>query len=374
MPRKKKSKFFRKITLKSPSTKPDWFLVALVFGLAFFGIIMVGNASVVEAYRDFGDKFYYLRLQAQWLGLGLVAFFLASIFNYRRLKMIAFPLVFFTFASLVLVLLPGIGFEALGARRWLGIGRFSFQPAELAKLTFVLYLASFLSNKKRTLPFLLLLGLLVVLVMLEPDLGTTVIIVATSLVVYFASGAPLLLLAGLGLLGLLSGASLILFSPYRRERLLTFLNPTRDPLGASYHIRQILIAIGSGGLLGLGLGQSRQKYEYLPAVTTDSIFAVIAEEIGFVGASVVILAFLLLIWRGFKIAKEAPDEFGKLLAVGITTWIGFQALINLGAMVALVPLTGVPLPFISYGGSSLVLALTGVGILLNISKQKVVRK
>jgi len=374
MPRKKKSKFFRKITLKSPSTKPDWFLVALVFGLAFFGIIMVGNASVVEAYRDFGDKFYYLRLQAQWLGLGLIAFFLASVFNYRYLKMITFPLMLFTFASLILVLLPGIGFEALGARRWLGIGRFNFQPAELAKLTFVLYLASFLSNKKRTLPFLLLLGLLVVLVMLEPDLGTTVIIVATSLVVYFASGAPLLLLAGLGLLGLLSGASLILFSPYRRERLLTFLNPTRDPLGASYHIRQILIAIGSGGLLGLGLGQSRQKYEYLPAVTTDSIFAVIAEEIGFVGASVVILAFLLLIWRGFKIAKEAPDEFGKLLAVGITTWIGFQALINLGAMVALVPLTGVPLPFISYGGSSLVLALTGVGILLNISKQKVVRK
>jgi len=173
---------------------------------------------------------------------------------------------------------------------------------------------------------------------------------------------------------LAGGAGLIFFSSYRRERLLSFLNPSRDPLGTSYHIRQILIAIGSGGLFGVGLGQSRQKYEYLPEATTDSIFAVIAEELGFVGAVCLLALFLLMIWRGMKIAKEAPDDFGRLLAVGIISWIGFQALVNLSAMVAIVPLTGVPLPFISYGGSSLVLSLTAMGILVNISKQRIVEK
>lgn len=370
----KKSKFFHKITLRQPSARADWFLVALVLGLTVLGVMMVGNASVVEAHRDFGDKFYYLRLQTQWAFFGLIAFSLASLFDYHRLKMISFFLMFFALACLVLVLIPGIGSQALGARRWLGIGRFNFQPAELAKLAFVSYLASFLSSKKSALPFLIILFSLATLIMLEPDLGTTIIIVATGLVIYFSSGAPLFLIGLIGLTGLMAGAGLIWSSTYRRERLLTFIDPTRDPLGASYHIRQILIALGSGGLFGVGLGQSRQKYEYLPEVTTDSIFAVIAEEIGFLGASLMVIAFLLLIWRGFKIAKAAPDDFGKLLAVGITAWIGFQALVNLGAMVALVPLTGIPLPFISYGGSSLVIALTGAGILVNISRQRVIKK
>ena len=364
----------RKVTLKIAPSRPDWFLLSLVLGLTVFGLVMVGNASVVEAYRDFGDKLYYLKLQLQWAGLGLFLFFLASFFPYRRLKVLAAPLMVFTLFSLVAVLIPSLGTQALGARRWLGVGSWRFQPAELTKFSFALYLAAFLSNKKKILPFLVLLGLLVFLIMLEPDLGTTVIVIISGLIVYFVSGAPLWLIGGLGILGVLGGLGLIFFSSYRKERLLTFLNPTRDPLGASYHIRQILIALGSGGLFGLGLGQSRQKYEYLPAVTTDSIFAVIAEETGFVGAFLVILTFLVLIWRGFKIAKEAPDAFGRLLAIGIISWLGLQALVNLAAMVALVPLTGIPLPFISYGGSSLVLALTGAGILLNISKQRVVKK
>jgi len=212
------------------------------------------------------------------------------------------------------------------------------------------------------------------LIMLQPDLGTAVILAATGLVVYFVSGGSLFLISLAGLFGLLSGAALIFFSSYRRERFLTFLNPARDPLGASYHIRQILIAIGSGGLFGVGLGQSRQKYEYLPEATTDSIFAVIAEELGFVGAISLLVLFLLVVWRGMRIAKEAPDDFARLLAVGITAWIGFQALVNLSAMVAIVPLTGVPPPFISYGGSSLVLSLTAMGILVNISKQRIIEK
>lgn len=354
--------------------KVDWPLIGLVLGLTVFGLIMVGNASVVEAYRDFGDKLYYLRLQAQWAGLGLLAFLFTSFFNYRRLKFLALPFLIFNLICLFLVLIPGLGISALGARRWLGIGSIRFQPAELAKLTFVLYLSSFFANKKGALPFLTILGLMVVLIMLEPDLGTTVVLCFTGLAVYFASGAPLLQIGLIGLIGIIGGAGLIFSSAYRRERLATFLNPTSDPLGASYHIRQILIALGSGGLFGVGLGQSRQKYEYLPAVTTDSIFAVIAEELGFVGAAAILLLFLFLIWRGFKIACRAPDDFGKLLAVGITSWVGFQALVNLGAMVAIIPLTGVPLPFISYGGSSLVLALTGMGILVNISRQGVVKK
>lgn len=364
----------RKITLKIFPSRPDWFLLGLALALTIFGVVMVGNASVIEAYRDFGDKLYFLKLQAQWAGLGLFALLIASVFDYRRLKFWATPLMLLALCLLVLVLIPGLGRQTLGARRWLSLGGFTFQPAELIKLAFVLYASVLLANKKKAWPFLFLLAVVLLLIMLEPDLGTAVVVTATGLIVYFASGASLGLITLIGLVGFLTGAGLVLFSPYRRERLLTFFNPTRDPLGASYHIRQILIALGSGGIFGLGLGQSRQKYEYLPATTTDSIFAVIAEELGFVGGSVVIIAFLLFIWRGIKIAQEAPDEFGRLLAVGITAWIGLQALINLAAMVALVPLTGVPLPFISYGGSSLVLALTGTGILLNVAKQKVVKK
>jgi len=359
---------------KTSPARTDWWLVGLVFGLTVFGLIMVGNVSVVEAYRDFGDKLYYLRLQLQWAGLGLLAFLAASFFDYRKLKFLALPLLIFTLVCLLLVLIPGLGASILGTRRWLSIGPIHFQPAELAKLTFVLYLSSFFATKKSLLPFLTILGLIVFLIMLEPDLGTTVVLCATGLAVYFASGAPILTIGLIGLTGIAGGAVLILSSAYRRERLTTFLNPTADPLGASYHIRQILIALGSGGLFGVGLGQSRQKYEYLPAVTTDSIFAVIAEELGFIGSVAVLLVFLCLIWRGFRIASRAPDDFGRLLAVGITSWVGFQTLVNLGAMVALIPLTGVPLPFISYGGSSLILVLTAMGILINISKQGVARK
>ncbi len=368
--RKSKSK----VSLKLSSQKVDWFFIALVLSLTIFGLAMIANASVVEAYRDFGDKLHYFKLQLQWAGIGLLGFLLASFFDYRKLRFFAVPLLIVALVSLGLVLVPGLGTKVLGAQRWLGIGAFRFQPAELAKLAFVLYLAAFLSQKKSLWPFLILLTTLIGLVVLEPDLGTAVIIAATGLVVYFASGAPIIWLGGLGILGFLGGLGLIFSSPYRKERILTFFNPARDPLGASYHIRQILLALGSGGLLGLGLGQSRQKYEYLPAAATDSIFAIIAEEIGFVGAFVIIAVFLLLIWRGFKIAKEAPDKFGALLATGIISWIGFQTLINLSAVVALVPLTGVPLPFISYGGSSLVLIMTASGILVNISKQKMVKK
>jgi cell division protein FtsW len=369
--RNKKKKKGKKYLLKSQVHQPDWWLVGLTIALTLFGLVMVANVSAAEAFRDFGDKFYYFRLQARWVLLGFLIFWGATIFPYQKWQKLTALLLFLALTSLVLVLLPRLGFRVFGARRWLSLGGIRFQPSEIVKLSFIIYLSAYLVKKKNPLPLLLISGLIVFLVMLQPDLGTTVIILASGFVVYFISGAPWwhVFLAGLG--GLLGGVILVFFSSYRRERFLTFLNPLRDPLGASYHIRQILIALGSGGIFGLGLGQSRQKYEYLPAVTTDSIFAVIAEELGFIGASVLILVFVFLIWRGFKIALLVPDRFGQLLAIGIISWVGIQALVNLGAMVALVPLTGMPLPFISYGGSSLVLALTGAGILVNISKNTI---
>jgi cell division protein FtsW len=362
------------IKLKTQIQKTDHLLALVVFGLSLFGLLMVYDASVVEAYHKFSDKYYYLKNQLQWVGLGWFTALVLTKFHYQKLAKFSAPAMLLSIFLLVLVLVPQIGIKILGAKRWINVAGFSLQPAELTKLTFVVYLASWLSKKRSFWPFLFLSGLILGLIILEPDLGTAVVIVTSGFLVYFVSGAPLFYMIFLALLGIVSGATLILVSPYRRQRFLTFLDPTIDPLGASYHIRQILIAIGSGGLFGLGLGKSRQKYEYLPAATTDSIFAVIAEELGFVGGLLIILAFLFLIWRGISIAKEAPDRLSQLLAVGITSWIGVQSLVNLAAMVALVPLTGVPLPFISYGGSSMVTSLAAMGILLNISKYRIKRK
>lgn len=362
------------LTLKSQKQKPDYLLVLVVFGLTLFGLLMVYDASVVEAYHKFSDKYFYLRQQLKWVGLGLVSSLIFAKIDYHKLSKIAGLGILVTIILLILVLIPNIGIKAMGAKRWINLAGFSLQPAELTKLGFVLYLASWLSKQRRTFPLLILSGLILCLIVLQPDLGTAVVIITSGFLVYFVAGAPLFYLSLLALLGLLGGLGIIWISPYRRQRLLTFLDPTTDPLGASYHIRQALIAIGSGGLFGLGLGRSRQKYEYLPAATTDSIFAVIAEETGFMGSLAVILAFLFLFWRGIKIAKEAPDCFGQFLATGITSWIATQALVNLAAMVALVPLTGVPLPFISYGGSSMITSLSGMGILLNISKNKIKRR
>lgn len=367
-------KTLKKITLKDSHQKPDYFLMILVLLLTFFGVIIVGNASVVEAFRDFSDKFHYLKLQAQWAGVGFLVFWLASLIHYRFYQTMAVPLMLLAIVFLILVLIPGLGTQALGARRWLGFGAFNFQPSELAKFGLAVYLAAFLSQKKQFWPFFLTMILLIGLVMLQPDLGTTVVLAATGGIIYFASGSPLWQILILSLLGLSTGTGLIFSSEYRKQRFLTFLNPDLDPLGRSYHIRQILLALGSGGLWGVGLGQSRQKYEYLPEAATDSIFAVIAEEAGLIGSLLVLLAFALLIWRGFRIARQAPDDFSRLLAVGLTAWLGLQALTNLAAMAALIPLTGIPLPFISYGGSSLVLALLSAGILLNISKHRVIKK
>jgi cell division protein FtsW len=361
----------KSFSLQRQKKKMDWLLLLAVLASCLIGLVFIFEASSVSAARDFGNKYYFLKDQLVWFVLGMILMGLASHFDYHRLYLLALPLVLTSILLLLLVYAPGLGVKVLGARRWLNLGVFTLQPAEAAKLALTIYLSAWFSFKEKgRLPaFVILVGLMVGLVVLEPDLGTAVVICLTALILYFVSGAPIfhfLMLVPASLAGILG---LALVSPYRLRRLTTFLNPSEDPLGASYHIRQILLALGTGGFFGLGLGKSRQKFEYLPEAMTDSIFAIIAEEIGFLGALILIGLFLFIIFRGVKIALSAPDRFGQLLAFGIISWLAVQILVNLGAMVSLIPLTGVPLPFISYGGSSLVVNLVGIGIILNISKQ-----
>lgn len=346
----------------------DWKLFFLACGLSLFGVVMVYNASVIEAFQVFGDKYYFLKNQLLWLGIGVAVMIVFSQIDYHHWRRIGAPLFFLNLVLLGLVLIPGIGSSIKGARRWLNLGFFILQPSELIKLTLTVYLSSWLLVRRKFFHFLCLMAVVGLLIAFEPDLGTLVVIIANAFLLYYLSGASLFNLLALAILGLATGLLLIFASDYRRTRFLTFLDLDRDPLGSSYHIQQVLVAFGTGGFFGLGLGQSRQKYMFLPEATTDSIFAIIAEELGFLGAGIVVLVFLFLVLRGLLISRRAPDKFGQLLAGGITGWLAFQAFINLAAMVALLPLTGLPLPFISYGGSSLIVALTGIGILLNIAK------
>ncbi|OGH30188.1 MAG: cell division protein FtsW [Candidatus Levybacteria bacterium RIFCSPHIGHO2_12_FULL_37_9] len=349
----------------------DVFLLAIVTTLSVFGIFMIYDASSYVAFRDFGDKYHYVKDQFVWFLLGGLGLLFFTKFNYHKLYYLSLPILFVAIVLLVLVLIPGIGVKLLGARRWINFGAFVLQPAEFVKLGLAIYLSSWMSHKEkgRFLAFILLLGLVIFLVILQPDMGTAIVILSEALVIYFLSGGNIFyflfimpILAGLGYL-------LIMIAPYRAERLATFFNFNQSIESSSYHVRQILIAFGSGGLTGVGLGESLQKYAYLPESTTDSIFAIVAEEFGFIGATALIVLFVLFVWRGFYIAVHAKDNLGKLLAGGITTFLGVQAIINLAAQTALVPLTGIPLPFISYGGSALIVDLCSVGILLNISRK-----
>jgi len=269
------------------------------------------------------------------------------------------------------VFIPGLGVRVLGASRWINLGFFVLQPSEFIKLALTIYLAAWFSTKEkgRFIAFLLLIGLVILLVMLQPDMGTAFIILFEALTIYFLSGGSVWHILSFVPLALMGGIGLAIAEPYRLKRLVTFLNPETDTQASSYHIKQILIALGSGGLFGVGIGNSLQKYAYLPESTTDSIFAIIGEELGFVGAMLLILVIIFIIYRGFFIALRAKDTFGKLLAGGITAYLATQTIVNLGAQTALLPLTGVPLPFISYGGSALIINLVSIGILLNISRQ-----
>lgn len=351
----------------------DLILLVSVFFVTVFGLFMIYDASSFIAFRDFGDKYHYFKDQAVWIVLGFAGLLFFSHFNYRYFANLALPILLTAIFLLILVFMPGIGVRALGASRWINTGIFILQPAEFVKLALAIYLSAWFAQKEkeRVFAFLLLMGLVLGLIMLEPDMGTATIVLLEALIIYFISGANIIvfgaLLPVLGIVGYL----LIKLEPYRAARLATYFNLVQSIEGSSYHVKQILIALGMGGITGVGLGNSLQKYAYLPENATDSIFAIIGEELGFIGAVILIFVFMIIVWRGFIIASTARDVFGKLLACGITAFLGIQILINLGAQTALIPLTGIPLPFVSYGGSSLIVDLCSVGILLNIAKQGV---
>jgi cell division protein FtsW len=357
-----------KIRLKNQKKKINRKLFALALVLTILGVVIVADASAPYAANNFSDQYYFTRQQAIWGLLGIVMLFVFSKINYTFYEKIANYLFFASLLLLLIVLLPGTGLRVFGAKRWLNVMGVSIQPSEIMKLSIAVYTAKVASKKKQLLSYLIPLVLVSGLIMLQPDLGTTIVLVFIVFSQMFMAQINILHLLGVGLIGGLISLGLIVISPYRRDRLTTFFESTQDPLGKSYHIRQVLIALGSGGVFGLGLGQSRQKYLFLPEASTDSIFAVVAEEAGFVGGAFLIILFAYFIYLGINIIKHAPDEFSKILATGIVAWIGGQAFVNIASMVALVPLTGIPLPFISYGGSSLTTVLVATGMLLNISR------
>jgi cell division protein FtsW len=361
--------------------RQDFLLAITTFLLVVFGLIMVSSASVVQSLQNTGGNYYYLMRQGGYALVGLVLWWFFSRLDYRFLKRFASIFFAIAVALLILVLVPGLSLEAGGAKRWIHLGVITFQVSEFVKLAVVIYLAWWFEKKgslvkdfyKTFLPFVGVFATVFLLIMQQPDLGTATVVAAIAGSMYFVAGATwtqLWLILGTGIAGVVG---LIYAAPYRLRRLITFLNPGADPLGAGYHINQALLALGSGGLFGLGYGHSRQKFNFLPEAASDSIFAIIGEELGLIGAFFLVMVPLaIIVWRGLIIAKNAPDTFGRLLALGITAWIGFQGALNMGAIVGVVPLTGVPLPFVSLGGTSLVFMLVGCGILLNISKQTLI--
>ncbi|EKD79495.1 MAG: cell division membrane protein [uncultured bacterium] len=371
---------------------PNYTLLGLLLILLVFGLIMLSSASSVAGFEKFDDPYYFVKRQLLYGVLfGIPMMWILSRVDYHIWKRYAFPLVVINIIFLLMVIVPGIGVELLGARRWVNFGGILFQPSELIKLTFLLYLGVWLEARQRSrtihdvstgfAPFMTMIGFLVLMIAgVQKDLGTMVVIAVIAVVAYYVAGAPwkhlgVIVASGIGVLLFLVKV-LPLFIPsfsYRANRLTVFLNPDLDPLGIGFHINQALLAIGSGGFFGLGLGHSRQKFNYLPEVSTDSIFAVVAEEMGFIIALSVVALYVGIMWQGIQVAKTAPDNFGKIVAAGIITWITFQAIVNIMAMLSLLPLTGIPLPFISYGSTSMATLLAAVGILINISRQTVQR-
>ena len=359
------------------SHRPDYVLLGIAIALLAFGLVMVLTSSMVTAYNEHGTQFYYLGRQGIWAVLGLTAMVVAWRLDHRRLGRFALWLLLGCIVALIAVLLFAESIN--GAKRWLVIGPFSFQPSELTKLGITFYMAYWLATKEEQVkslayqfvPFVIIIATIVLLLLRQPDLGSAFVIVATAVAIFFAAGmhlGQLLLFLISGIVGLYAA---ITMSPYRMERFVTFLDPWGDPSASSYHIGQVLKSLGAGGITGTGLGVGRGKFNYLPFPHTDSILAVIGEELGLIGTCCVLLAFGLFAYRGLQIAWESPDTFSRLLATGITCNIVFQALVSIGVTTSSLPYTGLTLPFISFGGSSLLVTLASTGMLLNISRYTV---
>ncbi len=362
--------------LFKPGGTPDYLIILVTFFLVIFGLVMVASASSELAQKNFGDSYFYLKHQITYgLLIGLAGFFVTSKIYYKNYKKIAVPLLMLTIVGLVLVFTP-LGVAAGGASRWLKFGPLIFQPSEILKITFVVYLAAWLSgNETRKssfwggfVPFLIIGGLVAALLILQPSTSVVAILLLTALCLYFVSGARLSYIFGAIFLGIVALTLVAYASPYRWQRIIGFLNPQENTQSSTYHINQSLIAIGSGGIFGVGYGQSTTKILYLPEPIGDSIFAVIGEEFGLVGGMVLVTAFLTLVLRGLILSRKIYDGFGQLLLVGFSFLIGFQAFVHIGAISGLIPLTGIPLPYISYGGTALAVFMSISGIMVNISK------
>ncbi|MDF2460621.1 MAG: FtsW, cell division rane protein cell division protein FtsW [Candidatus Saccharibacteria bacterium] len=361
---------------------PDYVIALVIAILLAVGLVMMYSISPILSHKlgvGVERNFYFLN-QIKYVLIGLVVWIVASSISYNRWRKWSPWLMGVAIISLIGLLIPSISHSSHGATRWLDLGPISVQPAEILKISLILYLAAWLEKRQEEVksfwdglfPFGVMAGAAAfVVVVLQKDMGTAMVIALSTVGMYFAAG---MLWRHLGLVAALGAAAswvFIMMAPHRVSRLTTFLDPSHDATGQGYHINQALIAIGSGGVLGLGLGKSIQVYGYLPEAANDSIFAIIAEEFGLLGSIGIIVAFGVLAYRGLLVARSAPDTFSRLAATGISLWLLFQSVINIGAMLALVPLTGIPLPFISYGGTSLIISLLGAGILLNISKYTV---
>ena len=352
-------------------------ILGLVLGLVVLGLLMVYSSSFAVGLLAYNNANYFVLRQAVWAAIGLGALFVLMRLDYHWLRTISPLLMLAAIVALVAVLVPGIGLERNGAQRWIAMGPLPpVQPSEFAKLALIIYVAAWLSGKGTYIrsfalgfvPFVMMVGVVAGLILLEPDMGTASVLVLITVTLFFIAGASLTHLLALVGIGGVAAVFLIMTAGYRAERLVAFLRPDDDPSGIGFHTIQLLIALGSGGISGLGLGASRQKFFYIPSAHTDGIFAVVGEELGFIGAMGVLLLFALLTYRGFRVLLRSSDEFGALLATGIICWITYQALINVGGISRAIPMTGIPMPFLSYGGSALATLLAAVGILLSISR------
>jgi len=355
---------------------PDGWLFVVTLMLLSTGVVMIYSASAIVAADRFRDPYFFLKKQVFWSALGSGALWLALRTDYRRLEKFVLPLLGLAVLLLVLVLIPGLGVSVNGSRRWLRFGPLSFQPAELAKLALVVYLAAFFARKRDELgefwrgvvPPLAVGGVLAGLVLAQPDLGSCLTLLVLTLGLLFLAGARTRWLAVLVVPTLPLAALAVWMAPYRMRRVFAFLDPWQDPRGGGFQIIQSWLALGNGGVLGQGIGASRQKLFYLPESHTDFIFAILGEELGFVGAVAIVALFAVLVWRGLRVGLRAPDAFGAYLALGITVLIATQTLLNLGVVTGLLPTKGLPLPFISFGGSALLMTMLATGMLLNISQ------
>jgi cell division protein FtsW len=362
---------------RTPSTRPDYLITLVVAVLTGAGLVFVYSASFAIGLREFDNVNFFITRQAIGATIGAVAMFILARLDYRILARWSPLILLAALIGLLMVLMPGFGSDAYGSQRWIQLGPLPpVQPSEFAKLAMVIYIAAWLAAKGDqvkqlslgVVPFVLMVGLVGGLIMLQPDMGTFLVIVLTTSTMFFVAGAALGHVITLAASGLAGGFLLILVEGYRTERLVAFLKAEEDPDGKGFQILQLLIALGSGGVRGLGIGESRQKFFYIPGAHTDGIFAIVGEELGFIGALIIIALFVTLVFRGFQTAVRARDEFGYLLAVGVTCWIAYQTVINLGGITRSLPLTGIPLPFLSYGNNALIATMAGIGVLLSVSR------